>query len=120
MNYNLQKPCSNCPFRSDKFFHLHPNRVLEIAHGGGEFPCHKTVKRDDGEPQVTTKSEHCAGLMIMLEHMKQPTQMMRIAERIDLYDPSSLQMDSPVYEHVDDYLEAIDHHLYVKRREVGQ
>ena len=109
MNYNLKKPCNNCPFRSDKYFPLHPDRVDEIVGGGEAFACHKTVdySGDDGG-RLKSKSEHCAGLLIMLEHMEQPHQMMRIAERIGLYDRSKLEMDSPVYEDVHDYLEVLE------------
>lgn len=112
MHYNLTKPCNNCPFRSDKLFYLHPERVEEIAFGDGPFMCHKTVNYpDDDEGQVTDKSEHCAGLLIMLEHMEQPSQIMRIAERLGMYDRHKLDMGAPVYEHVDDYIEQLDNEM---------
>lgn len=109
MNYNLTKPCANCPFRSDKFFPLNPKRVEEIVYGNAEFACHKTVDygHDDGG-RIKDKSEHCAGLLIMLEHMEQPHQMMRIAERFGMYDRERLEMDSPVYADADEYLYAIE------------
>ena len=40
----MKKPCSNCPFRSDRPFHLPADRVLGIGHAlthDGSFGCHK-------------------------------------------------------------------------------
>ena len=108
MNYNLKKPCENCPFRSDKLFPLHPERIEEIAYGNGEFACHKTVDYSgDGGGVVKEKSEHCAGLLIMLEHMGQPHQLMRISERLGLYSRHTLDIDSPVYHHVEEYIDIL-------------
>ena len=103
MKYDLTKPCALCPFRSDdKSLVVHPSRLAEFA--SGEFPCHKTAELeepdDDGEGGGyvgTEESQHCAGLLIMLEHMEQPHQMMRICERIGLYDRTKLDMNAPVY-----------------------
>lgn len=106
MNFDLKKPCADCPFRSDKLFQLRPDRVKEIVNGDS-FPCHKTVDYSEGTPD-TSKEQECAGLMIMLEHMEQPNQMMRIAERLGVYDRTKLDMDSPVYEHVEDYLDCLE------------
>ena len=107
MNYNLTKPCSNCPFRSDKLFPLRKGRVEEIINAGA-FTCHKTVDYSGEVPTDSKKSEHCAGLLIMLEHMERPHQMMRIAERIGIYDRTKLDMDQPVYQHVTEYLIALE------------
>ncbi|HEX5095208.1 MAG TPA: hypothetical protein VFX21_04315, partial [Acidimicrobiia bacterium] len=75
------------------------------------FACHKTtvaVEMEDGEEEmtVTDKSEHCAGAMIMLEHMGRPNQMMRIAERLGFYEPTKLDMAAPVYKHGRDFIRA--------------
>lgn len=110
MNYNLKKPCSNCPFRRDSFFPLQPDRVLEIVDDNVEFACHKTVDYSSGDGAIKKKSEHCAGLLIMLEKMEQPHQMMRICERIGLYKADELEMDSPVYDSVDEYIDTIEEH----------
>ena len=104
MNYNLRTPCSNCPFRRDVTPYLRADRVREIFDNieRGEFPCHKTTVCDEasdcGEMVETPKSEHCAGMLIMLEKMGRPSQMMRICERLGKYDASKLNMDAPVYE----------------------
>lgn len=108
MNYNLTKPCSNCPFRSDKLFPLVPARAERIAYGNAEFACHKTVDYSGDSPAVKDKSEHCAGLLIMLEHMDHSHQMMRISQRLGFYDPSKLDMSQPVYTHIDDYVSLLE------------
>ncbi len=107
MNYNLTKPCDNCPFRADKLFYLRPQRIKEIVNTGN-FACHKTVDYSNEEPELKDKSEHCAGLLIMLEHMEQPHQMMRISERLGVYDRTKLDMSQPVYKDVTDYIERLE------------
>lgn len=105
MNYTKTSPCDNCPFRSDKPFHLVRGRVREIQRGlvNGDFPCHKTtVEGGEDEDDCSTlkstdKSLHCAGALILLEKLEQPSQMMRICERIGMYDRTKLKMDAPVY-----------------------
>lgn len=104
MRFNLRKPCDNCPFRSDKpFYGLGPERVREIAECDGTFPCHKTTDLDteDGEARVLPTSSHCAGFLIFRERLEQPSQMMRIAERLGLYDRHKLDMTAPVYDSVE-------------------
>ncbi len=104
MKYTRKSPCSNCPFRSDRPFHLRPGRVREIEHSldRGEFPCHKTVDYDQDEDTTTTTGNeqevHCAGALILLEKLERPSQMMRICERIGLYDRRKLDMNAPVYD----------------------
>jgi hypothetical protein len=105
MNFTMRTPCDNCPFRSDKIFHLHPERVDEIEEGldRGTFPCHKTVDYssldEDGasECRNTEKEVHCAGALILLEKLERPSQMMRIAERLGMYDRTKLAMNAPVF-----------------------
>ena len=46
-------------------------------------------------------AEHCAGALIFLEAQEQPNQMMRIAERLGLYDRRKLDMESPVFDDAD-------------------
>lgn len=105
MKYDKTTPCDNCPFRSDKPFSLTPGRVNEIRAGlvRGDFPCHKTtVPTEDEEGyadlKVADKSQHCAGALILLEKLEEPSQMMRICERIGLYDARKLDMKAPVYD----------------------
>jgi len=112
MKYNLKRPCKHCPFRNDIRPFLRPDRAEEIADSlvRGEFPCHETLDYsdcgNDSAPQDTEKTAHCAGALIMLEHMERPSQMMRICERLGMYDHRQLDMTSPVFTSADDFIHA--------------
>lgn len=114
MNYTKTSPCDNCPFRSDKPFALSRRRVEEIRDGlaRGDFPCHKTTVETDNEDEggrvATDKSLHCAGALILLEKLEEPSQMMRVCERIGLYDRTKLNMKAPVYDDWDAMIEGCD------------
>ena len=122
MKYAMTKPCTDCPFRSDKVFPLHPGRVESILEaitlGNGTFSCHKTVNHDDDDDcedysdsdfHIPADDEqHCAGALILLEKLDQPHQMMRVAERLGLYDRTKLDMDAPVYDCAEDMLASIE------------
>lgn len=108
-DYGLITPCANCPFRSDVRPYITAGRAKEILTSQGEFHCHKTVElgepiEDDdetwGEVLEDKNAQVCAGFLICLENDGSPNQMMRIAERLRLYDPSKLRMDAPVYKSV--------------------
>lgn len=110
MNFNSTKPCANCPFRTDIKPFLTIERAEEIAASIVDqqqaFLCHKTtVDTGDGERVETGSSEHCAGALIMLEHMERPNQVMRIAERLGMYDRRNLKMDSPVFDDADEWID---------------
>lgn len=101
MNYNgLSEPCKDCPFlnipRMKRTFPL--RRLAEFAQG--PFPCHKTAvlpeNNEDAGYTATAKSLHCAGALIFCEKRDRPNQMMRIAERLGLYDRQKLNMKSNV------------------------
>jgi hypothetical protein len=100
--YAMTSPCPQCPFRSDIPPFLTAARVREIDQSlvRGEFPCHKTVEYDDdGEPiRHVTNESHCAGALILLEKIGRPSQMMRIAGRLGMYDRRKLNMAAPVFE----------------------
>ena len=103
--YRLKTPCSQCPFRSDKPFPLKYMRAKEIVsslRGGGEFSCHKTTE-ETGSGNLA----FCAGAAILLEKTEGPNQMMRISERLGIYDPSKLDMDSPVYDSFHDFIKGV-------------
>lgn len=112
MSYKLTTPCPQCPFRTDIAPYLQPERVREIEHNlhRGEFYCHKTTNSDrfNGEEEgngsyynPSGHEEHCAGALILLEKLERPSQMMRIAERLGLYDRRNLNMDAPVFDTFD-------------------
>jgi len=108
MSYGKTTPCDNCPFRTDIPGYLSSDRVEEIATNDGEFPCHKTTNHDDdtGERVSSGKEVMCAGFLIFREKTSGPNQMMRIAERLRLYDPEGLDMEAPVYDSLEEMKEA--------------
>lgn len=95
MIYNqLTSPCVECPFRSN-MAHAFPVEWLHEA-AAGAFHCHMTGCLEDGE-YVSTKSSHaCAGALIFLEKRGEPSQMMRIAERLGVYDWWRLDLKADV------------------------
>ena len=103
MKYTKTNPCGLCPFRNDdKRLYVHPERLREFA--SGEFVCHQTAWYDedveDGEGGYVDNgetSQHCAGALIFLEHIERPHQMMRICERLGMYNRTKLNMDAPVF-----------------------
>jgi hypothetical protein len=101
MRFDLKRPCSHCPFRNDRAPYLNAKRARTIAESLVQhtFACHETtVDTGAGEREATVDSQHCAGALIMLEHARQPSQMMRIAERLRIYDRQRLDMASPVFQ----------------------
>lgn len=119
MLFDLVKPCKDCPFRTDVKPYLTRGRVEDIlfalAAEQRTFTCHKTVDYTDGTdedegfsvPRYDNPNEqHCAGAMILLEKIKRPNQLMRIAERLNCYNRHKLRMDSPVYDSPDAMVQA--------------
>lgn len=102
MKYDLRRPCPHCPFRTDGEGYLRADRAQEIATAlarGAEFACHQTTvecQDDEGDLTADANSQFCAGALIALERAEAPNQAMRIAERLNLYDSSKLDMGAPV------------------------
>lgn len=96
MNYDLHSPCDQCPFLRSMARGFSIQRLEEFA--AGSFHCHKTGTQDDhtGEFIALPTSKYCAGALIYVEKRNRPNQMMRIAERLSLYDRRKLNMDAPV------------------------
>jgi len=102
MDYTLTSPCNECPFlkKFEKGFTI---KQLEL-HASGEFACHKTCElteedeNGEGGSQFTPRkgSVHCAGMLIYLEKRNRSTQMMRICERLGMYDHTKLNMEAEV------------------------
>lgn len=105
MKFDLTSPCGNCPFRYDRPGYLSADRVAEITDalfGGSTFSCHKLNDTDeDGEVYEGPEAQHCAGALIFLEANETSNQLMRVAERLGLYDSSKLNMDAPVFTDTD-------------------
>jgi hypothetical protein len=113
----MKKPCECCPFRRGTPMRLTKGRVREVVGGmlnpgGGEFPCHRTIEHhEDGEGFSEKKNcKHCAGALIFAEKNGTATQMMRICERIGMYDAATLMANQEVVDSVfDDFQEALEH-----------
>jgi hypothetical protein len=94
VKYTKTTPCTDCPFLEGTERGFTDERLEGFA--SGEFPCHKTAEVTDGEFKAKRKSLHCAGALIYLEKRERPHQMMRICERLGLYDRFALDMTAPV------------------------
>ncbi len=115
MNYTLTSPCAHCPFRKDIPAYLTKRRVQgfkeALVDDQQTFACHETTKHRGGdnpfnEGAVTADTQHCAGAMVLLERLEKPNQMMRIAERLGLYDRRKLNMEAPVFKNFRDMIKA--------------
>lgn len=101
MRYALNTPCDECPFLKGSGFAF--KRLKEFA--SNQFACHKACKVNDESEFVprSDKTPHCAGALIFNEKRGEPHQMMRIAERLGLYDRSKLDMSANVGESPSDF-----------------
>lgn len=119
MNFDMVAACSDCPFRRVGFIGLTAGRVEEIAGAsvgpqGRTFSCHLTVEFDDDEHEENgdpiernrEKQSHCAGALLFAEKQQLPTQMMRVAERLGLYDFRKLTGHDDIFADIDEMLEA--------------
>lgn len=101
MNFDLVRPCANCPFRSDgRGVKLRAERIVEITQAieHQTFECHKTARRRKID------RSHCAGALIYQESRGERGDLQQVAERLGLYDPSRLDMASPVWSNVSQFL----------------
>jgi len=98
MKYSMTQPCDACPFLKKFAKSYGLRRLMEFA--SGEFPCHKTAEIDEDaenpEFEAGPNSSQCAGALIFNEKRNQPNQMMRICERLGMYDRTKLNMKAKV------------------------
>ena len=52
--------------------------------------------------------QFCGGALVTLTKMGHQTQMMQIAERLGIWNPADLDMDAPVYEDLDEFVNAME------------
>lgn len=108
MEYTLPKPCTTCPFLKGTTMLLRADRIKEISRmmldsQGGEFPCHKTTEAGGASGK---KELHCAGALAYAEKQGTATQMMRICERIGMYDHTKVEpFHDLVWDDEQDWLE---------------
>lgn len=96
MTYDLTSPCGECPFLKKMAHGFSMRRLREFA--AGSFHCHQTGECDDetSEFVATPESKACAGALIFLEKRGESNHMMRISERLGLYDRTELNMKAQV------------------------
>ena len=113
-DFKLIRPCAHCPFRTDVPGYLRRERALEIAEAvacGSEFPCHETTVSveewdgDGGDMVADENSQFCAGALIAMENAGHANQVMRIAERVGVYDAERLDMKAPVVKSLHQFVE---------------
>lgn len=109
LEWDLTRPCADCPFRREGGVRLRSERTREIAEyalgpGGATFACHKTT--GVGGEYKDGKQRQCAGALVFAEKNDAPTQMMRICGRLGFYDPNKLEGFDDVFDDVDEMLEA--------------
>lgn len=100
MKFNITKPCKDCPFIKGSSTNLtlaegRIEGIIDDLRKGASFVCHKTLKKPSNE------QAHCAGAMIFLEKENKPNQMMRIAERLQMYNYKKLDMNVDIVENED-------------------
>lgn len=103
MKFDLNRPCSDCPFRSDRPFPLRRagDILRALTQGNKTFSCHKTVTYTNRGPRQTEKTQHCAGALLFVKQTGAANQLIQIAERLGLYDPSKLSTNVPVYKSIE-------------------
>lgn len=103
--FDRDKPCKTCPFRIDKngLRHLGTERAEEIVEAVVDrqqtFTCHDDIDKPQRDRQ------HCVGVMLMLEKIDRPNQMMRIAERLGKYDRTKLMGADQVFDEFEAWVE---------------
>jgi hypothetical protein len=91
----MTTPCDACPFLKKMRHGFDMDRLREFA--AGDFSCHKTCELSDEDEFVAGKnSQACAGMLIFNEKRNQPNQLMRISERLGMYDRTKLNMKAKV------------------------
>jgi hypothetical protein len=114
MQFQLTRPCKDCPFRSDIPFYLHPARVVAILEGIFQdeetFTCHNAAygrwHRDTYRPD--RNDQHCAGALLLIHREDVGHRMTQIAEQLGLYDPRTLDLHAPVFPTVEAMLERFE------------
>lgn len=96
MKYTMTTPCNECPFllKMKQGFTL--RRLQDLSEGS--FHCHQTGEVDEVTSNFVPNenSVACAGALIFREKRNAPSQIMRIAERVGLYDRTKLDMKAKV------------------------
>lgn len=96
--FKLKTPCQNCPFRTDVTPYIRVQYLKQVLADRHVFVCHKTVDYSHFDKgRKTSDTQPCAGFLICMQHDNKKNDLMQLAERLGLYDPSKMNMDAPVY-----------------------
>lgn len=115
MNFNLTRPCRDCPFRREGGIRLHRERAREIAKNtilaqGASFPCHKTVDYDscseDGAPLPSDGESYCAGAIAFGLNNRMLNQILRIAQRLGMWKSKDIKDRQQVFGSVSEMVSA--------------
>lgn len=109
MLMDLKEPCPECPFRNDTPSYLTQHRAKQFSKAllnDQTFTCHKYCHSLGLDK--TKEERHCAGALILLEKLNRPNQWMRWMERLQMYDRTKLNMDAPVFNSFEEFIEAQD------------
>jgi hypothetical protein len=124
MRFNLQRPCPNCPFRTDIPGYLTAARAQEIiealfADDWASFGCHETTEyvEDEetglGDRQCVDSTQHCAGSLILLLKLGRPNVATRMAAAMGLIDLDAIETAAPVADSAEAFIE---HHAAIWRK----
>jgi hypothetical protein len=113
MNFNLKKPCKDCPFRKDcskKW--LGKQRATEVANSVFEdktFSCHKTTGAESGTEKPQMEHSQCVGAMLLLDKEQgiHSNMLFRLATHLFDFNPQNLKGYELVF---DTRQEMIEHH----------
>jgi hypothetical protein len=116
LQFDLSKPCPNCPFRKVGGIRVDPSRAEDIAHAaidnpGQAFPCHLTVNYDlideeSGAYEGQRGDQYCAGALNFAINNDRFNQIMRIAMRLDWWDPDKMKEMDKCFATVSDMVKA--------------
>ena len=118
MRFDLKKPCTNCPFRSDETRITFRSReraeeIEEHAYRHG-FPCHVSADVEEnpltGEEGLVFKeqTQHCAGYILMRRHEDPGSPWPGIDNDEELLDTLAEGMDwtAPIFKNTEEFLDA--------------
>ena len=116
MNFNLTKPCKDCPFlKTATEGWLGKERAEGIAQtitsGKGTFSCHKTTGIKKGVIIAEENQSHCYGALVMLKNMDlmQKSFILHAAEILLGADLSKVEKSDNVFSNDKSFIE---HHEY--------
>ena len=117
MNFNLTKPCKDCPFlKSVTKGWLGRKRTEGITNtivsGKGTFSCHKTTGATKGAISVSQENQsHCYGALVMLRNMDfiEKSFILIAAQELLGADFSKVEKSDKVFSNDKEFIE---HHEY--------